>query len=114
MYLDRRQMFVAASAVALAPSVRADTPKSLGFDPAKLALLDAEMQGLVDSKKLAGVVTLVARRGKLVSLKAHGERDLASHSPLATDSIFRIASMTKPICGVAMMILFEQGQMGAG
>ena len=110
MHLDRRQMFVAASAVALAPSAQAATPKSLGFDPTKLALLDAEMQGLVDGKKLAGVVTLVARRGKLVSLKAHGERDLASHSPLATDSIFRIASMTKPICGVAMMILFEQSK----
>ena len=110
MNLDRRQMLVAASVVAFAPAAQAATPKSLGFNPAKLAQLDAEMQGLVDSNKLAGVVTLVARHGKLVSLKAHGQRDLASHSPLATDAIFRIASMTKPICGVAMMILYDQGK----
>ena len=103
-------MLVAASVVAIAPAAQAATPISLGFNPAKLAQLDAEMQGLVDSNKLAGVVTLVARHGKLVSLKAHGQRDLASHSPLATDAIFRIASMTKPICGVAMMILYDQGK----
>jgi CubicO group peptidase (beta-lactamase class C family) len=68
------------------------------------------MRALVDDSKLAGVTTLVARHGKVVYLDAYGVRDLATRQPVTSDTIFRIASMTKPIVGVAMMMHWEQGK----
>ena len=68
------------------------------------------MRAFVDEGKLAGVVTLVARHGKIAHLSAAGTQDVETGVPLATDSIFRIYSMTKPITGVAMMILHEEGR----
>ena len=68
------------------------------------------MRALVDDAKLAGVTTLVARHGKVVYLDAYGVQDLTTRTPVTKDTIFRIASMTKPIVGVAMMMLWEQGK----
>jgi CubicO group peptidase (beta-lactamase class C family) len=85
-------------------------PESVGFSTAGLAALDATMRGLVDSQKLAGVTTLVARHGKVVHFDAYGKRDLDTGAPMQKDTIFRIASMTKPTVGVAMMMLWEQGK----
>ncbi len=68
------------------------------------------MHGLVDAQQLAGVTTLVARHGKVVHFDAYGQRDLTAAAPMGKDTIFRIASMTKPITGVAMMMLWEQGE----
>jgi CubicO group peptidase (beta-lactamase class C family) len=118
MELDRRGLLAAGAALsgsaffgreafaqmALAP------PESVGFSAAGLAALDATMHGLVDSQKLAGVTTLVARHGKVVHFDAYGKRDLDSGAPMQKDTIFRIASMTKPTVGVAMMMLWEEGK----
>ena len=81
-----------------------------GFSQAGLDQLDREMHGLVDNAKLAGVTTLVARRGKVVHFDTYGKANAATGAALQPDSIFRIASMTKPITGVAMMQLYEQGK----
>jgi CubicO group peptidase (beta-lactamase class C family) len=85
-------------------------PASVGFTAAGVADLNGKMHALVDSQKLAGVVTLLARHGKVVNLDAYGKQDASGPAPITADSIFRIASMTKPICGVAMMQLYEQGK----
>lgn len=85
-------------------------PESVGVSSERLRRLDAGMKGLVDDKKLAGVVTLMARKGKVVHFTAHGKKDLSQPDPIAKDSIFRIYSMTKPITGVAMLMLFEEGK----
>ena len=68
------------------------------------------MQDLVDKKHLAGIVTLVARHGKVVQHKAYGVQNLESRTPMQPDTISRIYSMTKPITGVAMMMLYEEGK----
>ncbi len=81
-----------------------------GFTASGLAALNAQMHALVDEQKLAGVVTLVSRHGQIVNLDAYGKQDLSEPTPLATDSIFRIASMSKPITGAAMMMLWEEGK----
>ena len=86
------------------------SPESQGFSTAGLDALTAEFRGLVDQKKLAGVTTLVARHGKVVHMDTYGAANAATGEPLKSDSIFRIASMTKPIAGVAMMQLWEQGK----
>ena len=67
------------------------------------------MQGYVDRDEVAGIVTLVARRGKVVHFSALGERDAGHGAPMTHDSIFRIASMTKPIVSTALMMLYEEG-----
>ena len=68
------------------------------------------MRAFVDEGRLSGVVTLVARHGKTAHLSAAGVKSTATGEPLDTDSIFRIYSMTKPVTGVAMMILHEEGK----
>jgi CubicO group peptidase (beta-lactamase class C family) len=92
------------AAITLAP------PESVGFSSAGLKAYGQALQDLVAERRLAGVTTLVARHGKVVMFEAFGHRDLDAGRPLAKDTIFRIASMTKPITGVAMMMLWEQGK----
>jgi CubicO group peptidase (beta-lactamase class C family) len=86
------------------------SPESQGFSTAGLDALQAEFRTLVDQKKLAGVTTLLARHGKVVHMDTYGLANAATGEALKPDSIFRIASMTKPIAGVAMMQLWEQGK----
>jgi len=85
-------------------------PESVGMSTPRLGKLKSEMQALVDRNQLPGVVTMVAKDGKIVEFDVAGKRDVESGAPLQKDSIFRIYSMSKPITGVAMMILFEEGK----
>jgi CubicO group peptidase (beta-lactamase class C family) len=85
-------------------------PETVGFSSERLERLHALMQETVDKKELAGAVTLLARHGKIIDYQAYGVRDLASGAPMTKDTIFRDYSMTKPVTGVAMMILYEQGK----
>lgn len=85
-------------------------PESVGFSSERLERLHALMQETVDQKQLAGIVTILARHGKIVDYRAYGERDMAGGAPMTKDAIFRDFSMTKPVTGVAMMILYEQGK----
>jgi len=85
------------------------TPEDLGFSSQRLERLHTAMQQQVDKRQLAGVVTILTRHGKVVEEKAYGQIDIASGAPMTKDTIFRIYSMTKPVTGVAMMILYEEG-----
>ena len=84
-------------------------PSEAGFTAEGVQALTTEMQGLIDQKKLAGAVTLLARGGKVVHFEAYGVQDVETGEPTRRDTIYRIASMTKPVTGVAMMILWEEG-----
>ena len=86
------------------------SPESVGFSTDGLKALRQTMRALVDDGKLAGVTTLVARHGRVMYLDAYGVQDLATRKPVTKDTIFRLASMTKPIVGVAMMMLWEDGK----
>jgi len=85
---------------------------SEGFTKEGLKAFNEQFHKLVDDHKLANIVTLVSRFGKIVNLDAYGVLDISEEPkrPVKTDSIFRIASMTKPVTGVAMMILYEEGK----
>jgi len=88
----------------------AKNPESVGFDSARLKLLDNYMAKVVSDGRVAGMTTLLARHGKIVQFKTYGKASLATGKPMEKDTIFRIYSMTKPVTGVAMMILFEEGK----
>jgi len=86
------------------------SPEAVGFSSQRLERLHALMQDTVDKKQIAGAVTILARHGKVIDYRAYGQRDMASGAPMTKDVIFRDYSMTKPVTGVAMMILYEQGK----
>jgi CubicO group peptidase (beta-lactamase class C family) len=99
----------AANALADAtPQLAPGDPASVGFDPAKLKLLDDAMDHAVDGGQVAGILTMVARHGKIVDVHLHGNKHMDA-DPVTRDTIFRMYSQTKPLVGVAMMILYEQG-----
>ena len=83
---------------------------SLGFAPERLARLDEAMQAEIDAGHYAGISVMVARHGQLAKFGSYGRQTLESDAPLREDAIFRIASMTKPIIAVAMLILYEEGK----
>jgi len=85
-------------------------PESLGFSAQRLERLHTAIQDEITNKRLAGAVTILARHGKIVDYRTYGVRDLATSAPMTKDTIFRDFSMTKPVTGVAMMILYEEGK----
>ena len=100
--------------VAAAPEAIRDmspaTPESVGMSGNRIRRIDAKMKQMVDENRLAGAVTLLTRHGKIVDVTVHGRKDIRTTDPVQRDSIFRIASMTKPVTGVAMMMLYEEGR----
>ncbi|MCR9276825.1 MAG: beta-lactamase family protein [Pseudomonadaceae bacterium] len=80
-----------------------------GMSSDRLASITALTQGYVDRKQLSGVVTLVARNGRIVHLESVGSRGLTDPAPISENDLFRIYSMTKPVTAVAAMMLYEQG-----
>ncbi len=86
-------------------------PESVGMSSARLERLTSALQAYVDDDRLAGAAAIVARRGKIAYLEAVGHRDKEAGSPMATDSIFRIASQTKALVSVGVMLLQEEGTL---
>lgn len=82
-----------------------------GFDAEALAQIPTAMQGMIDQGALAGMVTLVWRKGEVVQVNALGYRDLAAKAPMQRDTLFRIASMSKPVTSVAALMLVEEGKL---
>ena len=87
-----------------------DEPKAAGMSSARLGRIRPAMQKYVDEGKLAGLITLIARHGKTIHLECIGMRDAEANKPMQPDTIFRIASMTKPISCSAAMMLYEEGR----
>jgi CubicO group peptidase (beta-lactamase class C family) len=81
------------------------------IDPAPLAQLSERMQAFVDQQEISGAVWLVAQQGRVVSLEAVGLADLETKRPMRPDTLFCIASMTKPITATALMILQDEGKL---
>ena len=85
---------------------------NLGFSPARLARIDRFMEEkYVGPGKLAGTLSLIARRGEIAHIGTTGHADVARGTPMAENTIFRIYSMTKPITSVALMMLVEEGKI---
>ncbi|MDO6838953.1 serine hydrolase domain-containing protein [Paraglaciecola chathamensis] len=109
------QLLLACAASALLAQsaladIRTTNPKKVGMSKARLERIEPAMQAFVDEQKLAGTLTLVARKGKVVHVEGVGYRDREAKAPMSEDTIFRIYSMTKPITAVAALTLWEQGK----
>ena len=85
-------------------------PESVGLSSLRLEKITTVVQGSVDRGEIAGAVTLVARHGQVIWLRATGKQDRENSKPMRTDSIFRICSMTKPLVTLGVMMLYEEGR----
>jgi CubicO group peptidase (beta-lactamase class C family) len=94
-----------------AGNVPAGNPETAGMSAERLQRIHQAIQRHIDAGEISGAVTLVARRGHIVHFEAHGLMDLESKKPMAKDAIFRLASMSKPITSVAVMMLVEDGSI---
>ena len=110
---------VAAAALAVSVALPAaaqgipkvQSPEEVGFLATRPKRLSDRLNEGVKNNELPGAVVLIARNGKLVMFESFGFRDKEAKAPMTNDTIFRIASMTKPIVSVAAMILVEQGKI---
>ena len=89
-------------------------PEEVGFSSERLGEITAYTRREVDEGRMVGVVTMVARRGKIVHFETVGNYGLDNPKPIEKDTLFRIYSMTKPITTVAMMMLYEEGKFQLG
>jgi CubicO group peptidase (beta-lactamase class C family) len=101
-----------ASLVLVAEAPSDIRPESVGLSGERLERLRAAMQEFVDQGRVAGLVTYVARNGRVAHLEAFGKADIEAGIPMKTDSVFRIASQTKALTSVAVMMLVEEGRIG--
>jgi CubicO group peptidase (beta-lactamase class C family) len=95
--------------MALVPT--APKPEEVGLSSERLQRIHDAVQRHVDAKDVSGAVTLVARKGRIAHFEAHGLMDVESNKPMPKDGIFRLASMSKPITGAAVMMLVEEGKV---
>jgi len=82
-----------------------------GFNKDALAQIGPALKGIVDQGALSGAVTLIWRRGEIVQVDVVGQRDIAAKAPMQRDTLFRIASMTKPVTSLAALMLVEEGKL---
>ena len=85
-------------------------PESLGLSAERLNRIGAAVDRSIAEKRIAGAVTMVARKGRVAWFKAQGMMDIAAGKPMQPDTIFRICSMTKPVTSLAVMMLYEEGR----
>jgi CubicO group peptidase (beta-lactamase class C family) len=98
-------------AQSLAATLPTSKPEEAGLSADRLKRIHDVIQAHLDAKDFAGAVTLVMRKGKVVHFEAHGLMDLESGKPMRTDTLFRMASMTKPMTAVSVLMLMEEGKL---
>jgi CubicO group peptidase (beta-lactamase class C family) len=94
-----------------AGSVTMAKPEDVGLSSERLMRVHDAVQRHIDAGSLSGAVTLVARHAKIAHLEAHGLLDVESKKPMPKDGVFRLASMSKPITAVAVMMMVEEGKV---
>jgi CubicO group peptidase (beta-lactamase class C family) len=107
--------FACFSVLAVAPlaagSMPSTKPEDVGLSSERLGRIRETVQRHIDAGNVTGAVTLVARKGRIAYFEAQGLADVESKRPMAKDTIFRLASMTKPVTAVAVMMLVEEGKI---
>ncbi len=100
-------LYATAGCTKQATTLTVSRPEKAGMSAERLSRIKPVMQKYIDENKLPGMITMVARHGRIVHSEVYGYMD--ADKPMRKDAIFRIASMTKPVTGVAVMILYEEG-----
>ena len=107
-------MFVIIALLAVAATGAqepAGAPEDVGLSAERLQRIGAMIQRAIDTEQISGAVTVVARSGHVAHFEAHGLMDIEANASMRKDTIFPIASMTKPVTGVAILMLVEEGKV---
>ncbi|MFT5609585.1 MAG: CubicO group peptidase (beta-lactamase class C family) [Arenicella sp.] len=96
--------------VSFAADIKLSKAERVGMSSERLNKIDEMSKRYIKQGNYSGVVTLVARKGKVVHLSAHGDYGVDNATPMAPDTLFRIYSMTKPVTAIAALMLYEQGK----
>jgi CubicO group peptidase (beta-lactamase class C family) len=105
-------MLVAFVALALTlAAVPSGRPEDVGLSTERLQRINQLVQRYIDAKEIAGAITVVSRRGRVAHFETQGLMDIERNTPMRKDGIFRMASMTKPVVGVAVMLMLEEGKV---
>src|SRR5215472_4288755 len=96
---------------AMAASIQGAKPEEVGFSSERLQRIHDAMESHIQAHDVSGVVTIVARRGRVAYYESHGAMDLESRKAMPKDALFWIASMSKPVTGVAILMLMEEGKL---
>src|ERR1051325_3955971 len=107
----RRAAVIVAALSLTAGLASVGKPEDVGMSSERLQRINEAVQRYIDSGQITGAVTVVARRGKIVHFEAQGLMDVESKTPMRRDAIFRMASMSKPVTGVAILMLLEEGRL---
>jgi CubicO group peptidase (beta-lactamase class C family) len=104
-------LIVLAALPLMAATLPNAKPEEVGFSTERLQKIHQMLQRRIDAGDISGAVTLIARNGRIAHFETHGLMDIETKKPMAKDAIFRLASMTKPVTGVAIMMLIEDGKL---
>src|SRR5580765_4865749 len=92
-------------------SAQTAKPEDVGLSTERLKQIHNLIERRIETRDISGAVTLVARKGRVAHIEAQGLMDIETNKPMAKDAIFRIASMTKPVVGVAVLMMMEEGKI---
>src|SRR5258707_48498 len=95
----------------MAASVPNGKPEDVGFSSDRLRRINDLIQRYIDTNQISGAVTMVSRKGRIVHYEAQGLMDIESKTAMRKDAVFRMASMSKPVTGVAILMLMEEGKL---
>ena len=111
MTVSRRLALVVFAVSLTAGVVPPGKPEDVGLSTDRLHRINDVVRSYIDSHQISGAVTMVSRRGRIAHFEAQGLMDLESKTPMRKDAIFRMASMSKPVTGVAILMLMEEGKL---
>lgn len=108
---SRRLAVIVLGLTLTAAALPSGKPEDVGLSSERLQRINHLVQRYIDEGQITGAVTMVSRKGRVAHFAAQGQMDLESKAPMRKDAIFRIASMSKPITGVALLMLMEEGKL---
>jgi CubicO group peptidase (beta-lactamase class C family) len=107
-------LFLVATFSVTASSLPSSRPEDVGLSSERLQRIHTLVQRHIDAGDISGAVMLVARKGQIAFVEAQGTMDVDTRKPMTRDSVFRMASMTKPVIGTAIMMMLEEGKLQLG
>ena len=111
MWTPARSLLVAAAMAAGLAAVPASRAEDVGLSTERLQRIPQLVQRYIDDKQITGAVTVVTRKGRTAHFEATGLMDAESKAPMRKDGVFRMAAMTKPVIGVAILLMLEEGRL---
>ena len=111
MLPPRRTVAIVLLALSLTAATPSGRPEDVGMSSERLQRINDVVKAYIDAGQISGAVTMVSRKGRIAHYEAQGLMDIEAKTAMRKDAIFRMASMSKPVTGVAILMLMEEGKL---